>query len=128
MSTYYSVHMKPFCLFPQKPYSPEIVAKSHKYTINHFAKINNTTIRFDALNQSTKVWYNRFINISPAYCPCYTYLDRAYCHHILAINRLEVANIVIDPTFIPATMKRTLVAKRSKRGRPKQVKGALVKN
>jgi hypothetical protein len=39
-------------------------------------------------------------NCGPVFCCCSTFMDLAYCHHILAINSLNIANKVLDPIYI----------------------------
>jgi len=56
-------------------------------------------------------------------CSCSTFLDLAYCHHILAINSLNLANIVLDPTYVKKQEARRLEARKTKRGRPATVRG-----
>ena len=45
-----------------------------------------------------------------------SFFDRIYCHHILAYNRLKLANIVIDLTDVKPPQPKRLVARRSTRG------------
>ncbi len=48
-------------------------------------------------------------------------MDLAYCHHILAINSLNIANIVLDPSYIKPVESRRLAVRNTKRGRPKNL-------
>ena len=52
-------------------------------------------------------------------------MDLAYCHHILAINSLNIAKIVLDPTYIKPVEPRRLAVRNTKRGRPKNLGKAL---
>ena len=52
-------------------------------------------------------------------------MDLAYCHHILAINSLNIANIVLDPTYIKPVEPRRLAVRNTKRARPKNLGKAL---
>ena len=45
-----------------------------------------------------------------------SFFDRIYCHHIIDINRLQLAYIVIDLTKVKAPQPRKLVARQSTRG------------
>ena len=75
-----------------------------------------------AYQHYVKIWY-------PAFCDCYTFLERKYCHHILAINRLNLANIAIDPGYEEPAPARRLVVRKLKQGRPKKMKSkALIKD
>ena len=66
-----------------------------------FFRLDFNNIRYDGKNKSTGMSYNHFIRLSgPLYFCCFTFLDLAYCHHILAIMRLELATIVLDPGYI----------------------------
>jgi hypothetical protein len=59
------------------------------------------------------------------YCCCSTF-NFAYCHHILAI-RLELTNIIWDPTYMKLGEPRRLFLRKTNKVRPKQSKGkALV--
>ena len=72
-------------------------------------------------------YYSRLIRIVPYYCNCPTFLDVAYCHHILTINKFKLANIIIDPMLIEPEPLRKLEARKTRRGRPKKAKIALKK-
>ena len=48
-----------------------------------------------------------------------SFLDLAYCHHILAINRLNLANIILDPSYIQPPEPRRLAERKINRGRPR---------
>ena len=62
-----------------------------------------------------------------SYCCFLTFIDLAYCHHILAINKLELANIILDQTYVKPVEPRRLFVRKTTKGRPKQTKGkALV--
>ncbi len=41
-------------------------------------------------------------------CTCSTYLGLSYCHHILSVNRLNLAQIILDPTYVEAHEPRRL--------------------
>ena len=85
-------------------------------------------MRFDSISKYTSLAYSHFIRIcKPVYCSCSTFLDLAYCQHILAINKLNLANIILDPTFVKAAEPRRLVVRKTKRGRPKNLGKALAK-
>jgi len=45
-----------------------------------------------------------------------------YCHHILAINRLELASIILDQTCLKPVEPRRLFVRKTTKGRPKQTK------
>ena len=63
--------------------------------------------------------------IFPYYCDCSTFIDLAYCHHLLAINRLGLSKISIDPLFIAPEPPRRLVTRNNRRnaGHGKKIKG-----
>jgi hypothetical protein len=66
-------------------------------------------IRFDSKNKKTGMPYSHFIRVcGPVFCCCSTFLDLAYCHHILAINRLNLARIILDPSYIQPPEPRRL--------------------
>jgi len=52
-------------------------------------------------------------------------MDLAYCHHILAINSLDIANIILYPTYIKPVEPRRLAVRNTKRARPKNLGKAL---
>ena len=56
-------------------------------------------LRFWKTNKNG-VCYSRLIQIVPYYCECPTFRDVAYCHHILAIIKFNLANIFIDPMYV----------------------------
>ena len=72
-------------------------------------------------------YYSRLIQIVPYYCNCPTFLDVAYCHHILALNKFKLANIIIDPMYVEPEKPRWLESRKIRRGRPKSTPGALNK-
>ena len=53
----------------------------------------------------------------------FSILDLRYCHYILAINQLQLANIIVDPTHKPDPQKRRLDVREVKRSRPMALKG-----
>ena len=59
----------------------------------------------------------------PYYCGCSYFLDLHYCHHILAIIRLNIAKIILDPTYVAPVEPRKLVARVNKRNRPAKITG-----
>jgi hypothetical protein len=66
-------------------------------------------IRFDSKNKKTGMPYSHFIRVcGPVFCCCSTFLDLAYYHHILAINRLNLAKIILDPSYIQPPEPRRL--------------------
>ena len=50
-------------------------------------------------------------------CSCSTFLDLAYCHHILAINNLDLAKIILHPTYVKQPEPRRLQARKGRKGR-----------
>ena len=122
---YYSLNPKPFQVYPsQIDHKRKVVIKSNKLKIEHFFRLDFNNIRYDGKNKSTGMPYNHFIRLSgPLYCCCSTFLDLAYCHHILAIMRLELATIVLDPIYIKPPQPRRLAVRNIKRGRPKNYQG-----
>jgi len=77
------------------------------------------TITYNGVAKTTGLNYSYLIYLyNPLFCQCSTFLDRGYCHHILAINILNIANLVIDPSYKAPDPPRRLVARKSKRGRP----------
>ncbi len=47
----------------------------------------------------------------PIFCQCSTFLDMAYCQHMLTINALNLAYTIIDLTFIASPAPRRLGCK-----------------
>ena len=85
-------------------------------------------MRFDTVSQYTTQPYSHFIRIcNPVFCSCSTYLDLAYCHHILAINKLNLANIILDPTYVKPVEPRRLQVRKTKKGRPRNFGKALAR-
>jgi len=68
--------------------------------------------------------YSHFIRVcGPVFCCCSTFLDLAYC--LLAINRLNLAKIILDPSYIQPPEPRRLAVRKMNRGRPRQLGKAL---
>lgn len=105
-----------------------VVEKANSLNINNFCQINVNTIRFDSTSKTTGLAYSRRIYIFPYHCECSTFIDLAYCHHLLAINRLGVSKIIIDPNYIAPAMPRRLVVRNNRRnvGRGKKIKGSAL--
>lgn len=124
---FYAVNGKPFMLYPD----PTQLCKKYK-TLgmnlhpNQF-KVHNQAnlVVYSGINTVTGLAYTRLIQINPAYCPCSRFYDKLYCHHIIAINRLGIADIDINPTI----RKIVCLVPRKKKGRPPALPGtALSKN
>jgi hypothetical protein len=47
-------------------------------------------------------------------------------HHILAVIRLNIAKIILDPTYVPPVEPRKLVSRVNKRNKPQKVTGKLL--
>ena len=71
--------------------------------------------------------YQRYIYVNPFCCNCKEFWDVSYCHHILAVNRLGIAHIVLDPNYVPPPLRRRLAIRNLKKtnGRPKNIGSAL---
>ena len=54
----------------------------------------------------------------PTFRSCATFLDLDYCHHILAINRLNLAIIILDPTTIISDEPKRRLVGSQKEGDP----------
>ena len=54
-------------------------------------------------------------------------MDLAYCQHILVIIKLNLANIILDSTYVKPPESRRLAVRQTKRGRPKNITKALVR-
>ena len=117
---YYSLNTKPFRLYPNsKETKRKVLSKSLSLIADQFFRCDFNNIRFDSKNKKTGMPYSHFIRIcGPVFCCCSTFLDLAYCHHILAINRLQIADIILDPTYIKPVEPRRLAVRDTKRGRP----------
>lgn len=124
---YYSEHAKPFAIFPsQISHRKEVVTKANELTVTQFVRLDFNNIRFDAVSQHTGSAYSHFIRVcNPVYCSCSTYLDLAYCHHILAINKLNLANIILDPTYVKPVEARRLCVRKTKKSWPRNIGKAL---
>ena len=84
-------------IYSNSIHDKSIVEKANSLNIYNFCQINVNTIRFDSISKRTGLVYSRRINIFPYHCECSTFIELAYCHHLLAINRLGVSKIVIYP-------------------------------
>ena len=91
---------KNICLYAsQKNYDKSSVAKSEKLSCEQFYQhyvngvLDIISIRFLKTNVMG-YYYSRLIQVVTYYCNCPTFLDVAYCHHILAINKFKLANIL----------------------------------
>ena len=124
---FYSLNPKPFHIYPSETnHKKKVVAKSLKLKIEQFIRLDFLNIRFDSKNKKNGLPYSHFIRIcGPVFCCCSTFMDLAYCHHILAINSLNIAKIVLDPTYIKPVEPRRLAVRNTKRGRPKNLGKAL---
>jgi len=58
---------------------------------------------------------------------CPTFRDVAYCHHILAIIKFNLANIIIDPMYVEPEKPKKLHTKKTRRVRPAKNKKASAK-
>ncbi len=125
-----SLNPKPFKFYPsQIDHKWKVVVKSNKLNAEQFIRLDFNNFRFDSKNNKKLGFpYNHLILVyGPVYCCCSTFIDLAYCHHILAINRLELANIILDQTYVKPVEPRRLFVRKTTKGRPKQTKGkALV--
>ena len=99
---YCSLNPKPFSIYPsQVDHKRKVVIKSNKLYKAQFFRLDFNNIRFDSKSKKTGLPYSHFIRIcGPVYCCCSTFVDLAYCHHILAIIKFELANIILDPLYI----------------------------
>jgi len=66
----------------------------------------------DASTNKNGAYYSRLIQIVPYYCNCPTFRDAAYCHHILAIIKFKLANIIIDPMYVEPEKPKKLQTKK----------------
>ncbi len=57
------------------------------------------------------------------YCTFSYFIDLHYCNHILAIIKLNIEKIILDPTYVPSVEPRKLVARVNKRNRPQKING-----
>ena len=113
----YSIVAAPFAFYRKhKSHDKAIVEKSESLSQNHFFRVDGNTIRFDSFDQFGAA-YHRYVYIKPFFCNCKTFWDKSYCHHILAVNRLGIANIILDPNFVPEPEKRRLLVRIMKRVR-----------
>lgn len=127
---YYSSHKKTFAVYPsQIDHRKEVVDKAKKLRMEMFWRADFNNFRYDSVSKTTGQPYSHFIRVcNPVMCSCSTFLDLAYCHHILAINYLDLANIILDPTYVKPPEPRRLQARKGKKGRPASVRGkAIVK-
>jgi len=125
---YYSIHGVPFAFYPSSMnFDKDILAKSEKLSADQFYKeyVNGELmlnyLRFWKTNKNG-VYYSRLIQIVPYYCNCPTFRDVAYCHHILAIIKFKLANIIIDPMYVEPEKPKKLQTKKVRRGRPSKTK------
>jgi len=102
-------------VFPSEiDHKPLVVTKANKLLANQFERIDFNKFKCNCINITTKQQYCHYIRViyRPYYCDCSTFLDLAYCHHILAINKLELAKIVLDLTYVhPAEPRRLIIRK-----------------
>ena len=97
-------------------FDKDILAKSEKLTANMFYKeyVNGELmvnyLRFWKTNKNG-VYYSRLIQIVP-YCECPTFRDVAYCHHILAIIKFNLANIIIDQCMLSLRSQKSFIQKK----------------
>ena len=131
MITDYSVTAAPFSFFRKhNGHDIEIIEKSESLNVHQFMRLDYNTVRFDSIDSFGRA-YSRHIFINPFHCNCRSFWDKSYCHHILAINRLKVASIILYPNYVEEPPKRRLTVrnlKRNKGGRPKNLSKALVKD
>ena len=125
---YYSFNPKPFSIYPsQVDHKRKVVIKSNKLYKAQFFRLDFNNIRFDSKSKKTGLPYSHFIRIcGPVYCCCSTFVDLAYCHHILAIIKFELVNIILDPLYVKPVEPRRLAVRNTKRGRPKHFSGKAV--
>ena len=126
----YSTNAHTFKLYPcSLNHDKAVLDKASRLNANNFMQITINIIRFDSINKTTGLTSSRRIQIFPYYCDCITFLDLAYCHHLLAINRLGLLKISIDPTYKAPEPPRRLVTRNSRRavGRGKKIKGSALK-
>ena len=61
--------------------------------------MNFNNFRFDNASKTTDQPHTQFIRLcSPVWCSCSTFINLTYCPHILAINKINLAFMVLDPT------------------------------
>ena len=122
---YCSLNPKPFSIYPsQVDHKRKVVIKSNKLYKAQFFRLDFNNIRFDSKSKKTGLPYSHFIRIcGPVYCCCSTFVDLAYCHHILAIIKFDLANIILDPLYVKPVEPRRLAVRNTKRGRPKHFSG-----
>jgi len=95
----------------------KVVEKSKKITKEQFFPAELNAIWYKNSDQWYKIW------LVPYYCGCSYFLDLHYCHHILAIIRLNIAKIILDSTYVAPAEPRKLVARVNKRNRPAKITG-----
>ena len=98
-------------------FDKDILAKSEKLTANMFYKeyVNGELmvnyLRFWKTNKNG-VYYSRLIQIVPYYCECPAFRYVAYCHHILAIIKFNLANIIIDQCMLSLRSQNSFIQKK----------------
>ena len=124
---YYSQHPKPFAVYPsQISHRKEIVTKANDLNATQFVRLDFNNIRVDAVSQYTGLAYSHYVRVcNPVFCTCSSFLDLAYSHHILAINKMNLANIILDPSYVKPVEPRRLCVRKTKKGRPKNIGKAL---
>ena len=58
------------------------------------------------------IWYkknDRYYTIWPYYCNCSYFINLHYCHHLLALIRLNIAKIILNPNYVAPAKSRKLV-------------------
>ena len=116
----YSTDRAKFNFFPTMITSEmkkKVVEKSKKITKEQFIPGELNEIWYKNRDQWYKIW------LVPYYCCCSYFLDLHYCHHILAIIRLNIAKIILDSTYVAPAEPRKLVARVNKRNRPVKITG-----
>ena len=97
---------EPFAFFRKNTdHDKFIVEKSDRLYLTQLLKIDENTVQFDSYDSYGRL-YSRFIYINAYFFNCKRFWDKSYCHHILAIIRLGIANIILDPKYIPEPPKR----------------------
>jgi hypothetical protein len=78
---------------------------------------------FPAEYKNSNKWYK--IWLVPYYCGCSYFLD---LHYILVIIRLNIAKLILDPTYVvPAEPRKKVSLRVNKRNRPEKITGKALK-
>ena len=97
-----SLNPKPFKFYPsQIDHKWKVVVKSNKLNAEQFIRLNFNNFRFDSKNKKSGFPYSHLnLVCGPVYCCCSTFIDLAYCHHILAI----ILTYSENPRFVKPTV------------------------